>query len=96
MLKNFYGEHGYLRAQVTPRAVEERRPEETRLVFDIDAGPRARLSGITVTVPPSMSQVQAIVGLGLRAGEEFDREVFERRVASSGSHGIRPTASGWT
>jgi outer membrane protein assembly factor BamA len=82
MLKNFYGEHGYLRAQVTPRAVEERRPEETRLVFDIDAGPRARLSGITVTVPPGMSQVQAIVGLGLRAGEEFDREVFERRVAS--------------
>ena len=46
--QELYRDQGYLRAEVSVRAVEEHDPERTVLVFDVDAGPRARVGQVNI------------------------------------------------
>jgi len=89
-LQDLYRSYGYLRASVSP-AVHANGLTEATMVFTVDAGPRARLGGITVTGHSGLDERSLLQRLDLRVGGEYDQAALERRlqryVADLRSHG---------
>lgn len=44
-----YPDHGYLRASVRAETMDDRQPDRMALVFEIDAGPRARIGDVNLS-----------------------------------------------
>ena len=54
LLQQRYKDRGYMKARVTPQEVIDHRSETTDLIFNVEAGLRARVSSVDVqAMPPS-------------------------------------------
>ncbi|HUF46535.1 MAG TPA: POTRA domain-containing protein, partial [Vicinamibacterales bacterium] len=47
--EQLYRDHGYLRASVRAETAQDRAPDQLTLVFEVDAGPRARIGDVHLT-----------------------------------------------
>ncbi|HVC18602.1 MAG TPA: POTRA domain-containing protein [Vicinamibacterales bacterium] len=81
MLLGLYREHGYLRADVTPRRIATGNPELVTLAFEIQAGIRARIRSIRIAGKPSDPAPLVIERLGVRPGEAYDATELRQRIA---------------
>ena len=81
-LRAYYRDRGFPDAAVTSRTSLEHAPERTVLVFDITAGTRLTLGTITVEGNAPGSLDAARQALRITAGEAYDKESVDRRVAS--------------
>jgi outer membrane protein insertion porin family len=81
VLRNLYTDTGFLQASIRTRRVVRHAPEETVLVFDVDAGPRLRLGKVTVEGNFPGSLAQARERLGFAAGQFYDRTRVVNQLA---------------
>lgn len=82
LLQQFYKDRGYLKARVTPEDVIDHRSETTDLIFNIEAGPRARVASVDVQAMPPSEMPVARERINLEVGEPYDPTVLQRRIAS--------------
>ncbi len=79
-LEDLYAGFGYTHATVTP-APPRQDPRGLVLVFDIDAGPRARLGTVAVVGTPRLPDAQLLDRLDVRPGGDYDRAALDRALA---------------
>ncbi len=77
-LEQYLARRGFLSANVTPTLDVRHDPDRTRLIFTVQAGPRARVGTVKVTGTSDNARVAA--RLGLNAGAAFDPDRFTQRV----------------
>jgi outer membrane protein insertion porin family len=73
-------ERGYLHAAITPRAATEHVPERAILTFAIDPGPRTTIGSVDLIGRATVSRVQLLGRLGLRAGAPYERDALNGRI----------------
>ncbi|HEY3383277.1 MAG TPA: POTRA domain-containing protein [Vicinamibacterales bacterium] len=81
MLEALCHDHGFLRAVVHPTPEPGASPDRTILVFNMVAGPQARVGALDVVGAPDSEKRSALERLGLRASGTFDRVSLEEAVA---------------
>jgi outer membrane protein insertion porin family len=81
VLTTLYQERGYYRAAIKPVATELHDPDRTILTFEIDAGPRARITGIEVEGDPQTPRADLLDRLDIAPGEPYERADLDRRLA---------------
>lgn len=79
-LEAFYHGHGYLNAAVDPKVEPSADGKGIVLVFEVRAGPRARVGAATVEGAPGGNADTVLSKLGLQRGSTFDRDELERRI----------------
>jgi outer membrane protein assembly complex protein YaeT len=79
-LEAFYRDRGYLSAAVTPSADVDHRTEQTTLVFDVRAGPRALIGDVEIRGTPRETRAQLLDRLDLEPGKPYDRAHVESRL----------------
>ena len=79
VLLELYAGYGYMRARVAPSVRTEDR--ETRMVFEVQAGPRAPVGAIEIEGHPRLTEAQLLDRLDVRRGEYYDRARLEERLA---------------
>ena len=92
VLETLCRDHGFLTAKVTAGTEAGRGQDKLQLVFDVKAGPQARVGDSHVEGAPDGEAPQVLVRLGVTAGAKFDRaaldQAVERYVADLRSHGF--------
>jgi outer membrane protein insertion porin family len=78
-LQAYYRQRGYHRARVAARLVEDQADRAT-LVFDVEAGPRARLAAARLEGSTPWAQETLLARLGLKPGQPLDEATLERRL----------------
>lgn len=109
LLQRYYQDRGYLRANVRPTQEVYHDPDRTILVFEIESGPRARVSSVNIVGEPGepreafLRRVHAGEGTFYQRADVDDRlrEVVQRarkqgRYQASASHRFRPADDGTT
>lgn len=103
-LEQLYHDRGYLKAVVRPIATEEHDPDRTLLTFDVDPGPRARISTVEVDMPATardafLRSVHAVPGtpyepLAIASGLAQDVAKLHKagRYEATASYRPRPSA----
>ncbi len=71
-LRNFYRDHGYLAASVTPIVEETHEPDRSTVIFSIDAGPRARVARIAVEGLSDADTAALLKRLPIQPGRPYD------------------------
>lgn len=80
-LEQLYQEQGYLRATVKAAPpVLQHNPDRATLIFDVNAGPRARLAGITLLGAPLDPPNTVLARLGLTTGEPYEPAVLRTKL----------------
>lgn len=79
LLRAAYRDEGYLEARLTPRPGLQGEKEDT-LVIDVEAGPRLRITDITVSgnSPDALAGIPA--SLGLSRGQAYRRAEVDRKL----------------
>ena len=79
-LEQVYRDHGYLRASIASRLDVEHAPDRTTLVFEIDAGPRVRITEVVPegNAPGGLQAAAREIDVG--AGEPYERQRVEARL----------------
>jgi outer membrane protein assembly factor BamA len=81
-LEDLYREEGYLEADVRAAApIVEHNPDRTTLVFDVNAGGRARISRTNIVGDPIEPQAELIGRLGVQPGQPYRSAEIRRRLA---------------
>jgi outer membrane protein insertion porin family len=80
-LERLLADRGYLQARVTPEVQLEHGPERTILVFDVRAGPRARIGTLSIEGVSDAERLAFGRELGVAAGGVFDPFELDRRIA---------------
>lgn len=80
VLEQVYAGAGYLRARVASYAEASPDGGAAALVFDIDAGPRARVGQVEVTGASLASRAAVLAKLELRPGVVYERTRLERAL----------------
>ena len=80
IVEQLHRDRGYMSPAVSARPEIDHRREETVLVFDVEAGARARLGDVSVAVRPAEPAGRVERRLGLVPGEPYDRLRLEARV----------------
>ncbi len=80
MLELLCRDHGFLKATVRPANEVAPDPDRTRLVFDVTAGPPARIGTAEVEGAPGGNTGDVLSRLGLQAGARFDGLALEAAV----------------
>lgn len=85
-------DRGYLTAKVTARTEAARGPDQLRLVFDVEAGPQAKVAESHVEGAPEGEGTQILARLGVTTGAKFDQaaldQAVERYAADLRAHGF--------
>lgn len=81
-LEELYRDSGYLAARLVPRAEVEHDPERTILVFEANAGPRARIADIEIQGMPLgiLQRTRLLDRLDLQSGGYYERAALDRRL----------------
>jgi outer membrane protein insertion porin family len=80
-LEQFYREQGYLAGAVrVGQPVVEHNPDRTTLVFDVTAGPRARVSKVTVEGSPLDPEAQVLARLDVSPGSFYVPETLHQKL----------------
>ncbi|MDQ3347623.1 MAG: hypothetical protein M3545_06615, partial [Acidobacteriota bacterium] len=106
-LEQLYAEHGFLRAAVSPVAIEEHDPDRTLLAFEIAPGPRAVVGAVQIEGTPAerreefLARVHAVPSapyrpLDISAGlSSYVRGLHRSgRYEASASYRARPSPDG--
>jgi outer membrane protein assembly complex protein YaeT len=80
-LEQLYEDHGYLEPSITPSVRTEHDPDRTTLVFQVDAGSRLRISGVTAEGNAPHGLDGAVRRIGLRRGQAYERQQVESRIS---------------
>jgi outer membrane protein insertion porin family len=80
VLEEVYARTGYLRARVTPRVQAGAEGGGPELVFEVDAGPRARVGAAVVTGSPLEPPASVLARLDVRPGAFYDRTRLDRAL----------------
>ena len=83
-----YRDRGYAQAAVTPRVEEYHNPDRAVMIFDIDAGPRARIEGVAIEGADVPGRTELLTHTELRRGQEYD-SVEIARVLEEYQNGLR-------
>jgi outer membrane protein insertion porin family len=75
-------ERGYRNPDITPRIDVDPQSEHATLVFTINPGSRTTVGTIAVVGDPAMPQAVFLKRLGLAAGEPFEPDALNTRIAS--------------
>ena len=75
-------QRGYRRPEVSPRVDVDRGSQRATLVFSIDPGPRTTIGTVAVAGTPMMSPEEFLDRLGLAAGDPYEPEALNTRIAS--------------
>jgi outer membrane protein insertion porin family len=79
-LRQTYRSRGYPSARITTKLEETHNPDRATLVFDIDAGRRARIAAVQV-FQVGADEAQTILGApDIKVGEPYDAEVVDARL----------------
>lgn len=81
MLEALCRDHGFLKATVRLSAEVAHDPDRTRMIFEVTAGPPARIGAASVDGAPDGNAAQVLSRLGLRPGARFDRLALDAAVA---------------
>lgn len=79
-LIQLYQDHGYMRPRIRPNPVVQHNPDRTRLVFEIDSGPRARIGALAIDGAPLESRTRVLDRLDLAPGQPYDRAELQQRL----------------
>jgi outer membrane protein assembly complex protein YaeT len=79
-LRTLYRERGYPRATIAVRTQTAPDPANSRMVFTIDPGARARVGGIDVQGLAPAAAPQLLASLQLRAGDAYDGVALDQRL----------------
>lgn len=81
-LEELYRDSGYLAARLVPRAEVEHAPERTILVFEANAGPRARIADIEIQGMPLgiLQRTRLLDRLDVQSGGYYERAALDRRL----------------
>lgn len=80
VLEDAYAAAGFTRARVTPSAEWTGETREPVLVFDVVAGPRARVGRVVVEGEAGEAPASITGRLGIRRGEYYDRAEIQRSL----------------
>jgi outer membrane protein assembly factor BamA len=80
-LVQLYQEHGYMRPRIRPNPIVQHDPDRTRLVFEIDSGPRARIGEISHEGAPLEPRGRVLARLDLEPGQPYDRVELQTRLS---------------
>ena len=80
IVEELHRDRGYMNPVVSGRAEVDHAREQTVLVFDVQAGVRARIGEIEITTTPGESPVNLPQQLGIEAGRPYDRTQLDERV----------------
>ena len=67
-LEQLYQDNGYFRVSIRPSSTELHNPERTVLLFDIEAGPQARVGSIEIIGEPQATREAVLQRLSLATG----------------------------
>ena len=80
-LQDYYHSLGYLQAVVTAAPpVVYHNPDRTTLVFGVDAGPRASVTGVEIVGAPLDPRPQVLSRLGLAVGAPYDPDALQQKL----------------
>ncbi|MPY87717.1 MAG: BamA/TamA family outer membrane protein [Luteitalea sp.] len=79
-LRTAYVDHGFLDASIETKVEPTAAREELALVFNLDAGVRARVGEISVRGNPLVPVPELLRELRLARGQPFDRQAIEARI----------------
>lgn len=80
-LEQVYRDHGYLQARITSRLDVQQGADRTTLVFEIEAGPRVRVTEVVPEGNAPGGLGEALRELDLERGEPYERDRVESRLA---------------
>ena len=80
-LEQLYQDNGYFRVSIRPNSTELHNPERTVLMFDIEAGPQARVGSIEVIGEPQATREAVLQRLSLATGRLYERQRLDERLA---------------
>jgi outer membrane protein assembly factor BamA len=81
-LEGLYKDHGYLQATVrTAPPIVEHNPDRTTLVFDVKAGPLAKIVDVVIEGEPLDPRQQVLSRLGAVPGQPYEPAELHRRLA---------------
>jgi outer membrane protein insertion porin family len=80
LLRRTYRSRGYPNATVTPRIEETHNPDRATLIFDIDAGRRARIAAVQI-IQLDADEGGPVIGVpDIRDGDPYDQEAVEQKL----------------
>jgi outer membrane protein insertion porin family len=79
-LVRLFQDEGYLRARVTPEAIELHAPDRTLLTFTVDAGERSTVQEIDLQGHARIAEAALLKRLALRPGEPFRRAALQQSL----------------
>ena len=80
-LEQLYQDNGYFLASIRPGSEELHNPERTILIFDIEAGPQARVGTIEVIGEAQATREALLQRLSLATGHAYERDRLNQRLA---------------
>jgi outer membrane protein assembly complex protein YaeT len=80
VLEQLYQDNGYFRTSIRPNSEELHSPERTILIFEIEAGPQARVGNIEVVGEPQATQEAVLQRLVLSTGRVYERARLDERL----------------
>ncbi len=81
-LEGLYKDRGYLQATVRPAPpIVEHNPDRTTLVFDVNAGPLAKIADVVIEGQPLDSRQEVLSRLAVTPGQPYEPAELHRRLA---------------
>jgi outer membrane protein assembly complex protein YaeT len=80
MLEQLYQDNGYFRSSVRPNSEDLHDPERTILIFEIEAGPQARVGTIEVVGEAQATREAVLQRLALAPGHVYERARLDERL----------------
>jgi outer membrane protein assembly factor BamA len=80
-LEQLYQDNGYFRVSIRPNSTELQNPPRTILMFDIEAGPQARVGAIEVVGEPQATREAVLQRLSVATGRVYERQRLDERLA---------------
>jgi outer membrane protein assembly complex protein YaeT len=79
-LAELYRDRGYFLATIKPVATVRHDPDETRLTFHIDAGPRARIGDISIEGDTVVPRPEFLNRVGVSPGDPYERPEVQQHL----------------
>ena len=81
-LEDMYRDHGYMKATVRPAPpIIEHDPDRTTLVFDVNAGPQARIANVSIEGTLIDPRDEVLSRLDAMPGRPYERAELRKRLA---------------
>ena len=81
-LEDLYRDRGYYYSKIRPLATVRHDPDRTSLVFEIDAGPRARIGAIKIEGDTSVTEREFLDRVDVAPGIAYQRSQVEEHLSS--------------